>query len=44
MALIIAWLTLGEAPTLVQVVGAGGIVAGSILVRAGKIERPKLAR
>jgi len=40
VALIIAWLTLGEAPTLVQVAGAGGIVAGSLLVRLGKIERP----
>jgi drug/metabolite transporter (DMT)-like permease len=41
MALIIAWLTLGETPTPIQVVGAGGIIAGTILVRAGKIERPK---
>jgi len=44
VALVIAWLTLGEAPTLVQVIGAGGIIAGTLLVRAGKIERPKPAR
>ncbi len=44
VALLIAWLTLGEAPTPVQVAGAGGIVAGSLLVRLGKIERPRLGR
>jgi len=44
MALIIAWLTLGENPTPVQVIGASGIIAGTILVRAGKIERPKPPR
>lgn len=40
VALIVAWLTLGEAPTLLQAAGAGGIIVGSILVRAGNIERP----
>ncbi len=40
VALFVAWLTLGEAPTLLQAAGAGGIIVGSILVRAGKIERP----
>jgi drug/metabolite transporter (DMT)-like permease len=44
MALLIAWLTLGEVPTLLQVAGAGGIIVGSVLVRAGKIERPGLGR
>jgi len=44
VALIIAWLTLGETPTPLQSAGAGGIVAGSLLVRLGKIERPKLGR
>ena len=44
VALIVAWLTLGEAPTLLQAAGAGGIIVGSILVRAGKIERPAANR
>jgi len=44
VALLIAWLTLGEAPSPLQVAGAGGIVAGSLLVRLGKIERPRLDR
>jgi drug/metabolite transporter (DMT)-like permease len=44
VALIIAWLTLGETPTPLQIAGAGGIIAGSLLVRLGKIERPKLGR
>jgi drug/metabolite transporter (DMT)-like permease len=39
VALLIAWPTLGEIPTLLQAVGAGGVIAGSLLVRAGKIER-----
>lgn len=39
VALLIAWPTLGEVPTLLQAVGAGGVIAGSVLVRAGKIER-----
>ena len=39
VALIIAWLTLGETPTLVQVVGAAAILAGTLLVRLGRIER-----
>jgi drug/metabolite transporter (DMT)-like permease len=44
MALLIAWLALGEVPTPLQAVGAGGIIAGSVLVRASKIERPKPSR
>jgi drug/metabolite transporter (DMT)-like permease len=40
VALVIAWLTLGEAPTLLQAIGAGAIIAGTLLVRAGKIDRP----
>jgi drug/metabolite transporter (DMT)-like permease len=39
VALAIAWPTLGETPSLLQLLGASGVVAGSILVRAGKIER-----
>lgn len=39
LALLIAWPTLGEVPTPLQAIGAGGVIAGSILVRAGKIER-----
>jgi drug/metabolite transporter (DMT)-like permease len=39
VAVLIAWLTLGETPSLTQTVGAGGILAGSVLVRLGKIER-----
>ncbi len=39
VALVIAWLTLGEVPTWVQLVGAGAILAGTILVRLGRIER-----
>jgi drug/metabolite transporter (DMT)-like permease len=44
VALLVAWLTLGETPTLVQLTGAGAIVAGTILVRLGKIERSPLGR
>jgi drug/metabolite transporter (DMT)-like permease len=44
VALLIAWLTLGEVPTPLQAAGAGGIIVGSVLVRAGKIERPRLGR
>jgi drug/metabolite transporter (DMT)-like permease len=39
VALLIAWLTLGEKPAWLQVVGAAGIVGGTILVRLGRIER-----
>ncbi len=39
VALVIAWLALGELPTWLQIVGAAGIVAGTILVRLGRIER-----
>lgn len=44
VAIGIAWLTLGEVPTSLQMVGAAGILAGSVLVRLGKIERPKPGR
>ncbi len=40
MALIIAWLSLGEVPTWLQVVGAALILGGALLVRVGKIEGP----
>ncbi len=39
LALVIAWLTLGEKPTWLQLVGAGAILLGTILVRLGRIER-----
>jgi drug/metabolite transporter (DMT)-like permease len=44
VALLVAWLTLREVPTALQAAGAGGIIMGSILVRAGKIERPQSGR
>ena len=44
VAIGIAWLTLGEVPTPLQLAGAGGILAGSVLVRLGKIERPQSVR
>ena len=39
VALVIAWLTLGERPTWLQLVGAAAIVGGTILVRLARIER-----
>jgi drug/metabolite transporter (DMT)-like permease len=44
VAIGIAWLTLGEVPTPLQLAGAGGILAGSVLVRLGKVERPQSVR
>lgn len=38
IALLIAWLTLGEKPTWLQGCGAVGIVGGALLARLGKIE------
>jgi drug/metabolite transporter (DMT)-like permease len=38
VALLIAWLTLGEVPTWLQGMGAVGIVAGAVLARLGRIE------
>lgn len=38
VALAIAWLTLSEKPTWLQLVGAAGVVGGTILVRLGRIE------
>ncbi|UCC72766.1 MAG: EamA family transporter [Gemmatimonadota bacterium] len=42
VALVIAWLTLGETPTWLQMLGAGAIVGGTILVRLGRIERSEV--
>jgi len=44
VAIGIAWLTLGEVPAPLQLAGAGGILAGSVLVRLGKVERPQSVR
>ncbi len=44
VALIIAWLTLGEIPTWLQLAGTAAILAGTILVRVGKIERALIGR
>jgi len=44
VAIGIAWLTLGEVPTPLQLAGAGGILAGSVLVRLGKVERSQSVR
>ena len=44
VAIAIAWLTLNEIPTWLQVAGAGAIVGGTILVRIGRIERSLEAR
>ncbi len=38
VALLIAWLALGEVPTWLQGLGAAGIVGGAVLARLGKIE------
>lgn len=39
VALVVAWATLGETPTLLQVAGAGAIVAGVVLSRSGSNRR-----
>jgi drug/metabolite transporter (DMT)-like permease len=44
VALLIAWLMLGEIPTMLQLVGAACILAGTIMVRVGKIERSAIER
>lgn len=44
VALIIAWQTLGEKPTWLQIVGATAILGGTVLVRLGRIERQVLER
>lgn len=44
VALLIAWLTLREAPTSLQAGGAAAIIAGSLLVHLGKIERAHTPR
>ncbi|UCF18835.1 MAG: DMT family transporter, partial [Gemmatimonadota bacterium] len=38
VAILIAWPSLGEVPTWLQVFGAAAIVGGTILVRMGRIE------
>ena len=43
-ALAIAGLTLGRVPATPQVLGAAAIVAGTIVVRLGRIERALAAR
>lgn len=40
VAIAIAWVTLGETPTLLQGIGAVGIILGALLARMGKIEGP----
>lgn len=44
VAVLVAWLTLGETPTLLQLAGAAAIVGGAILVRFAKIERASPGR
>jgi drug/metabolite transporter (DMT)-like permease len=44
VAVLVAWLTLGETPTLLQLAGAAAIVGGTVLVRLGKVERSPLDR
>ncbi len=41
VALLVAWRTLGEQPAPLQLAGAAGILAGSLLVHLGKIERAR---
>ena len=38
VAIVVAWLTLGETPTLLQLVGAASIVGGVLLAKLG-VER-----
>ena len=42
VALIIAWLMLAEEPTWLQIAGAAAILAGTVLVRLGRIEQSPL--
>jgi drug/metabolite transporter (DMT)-like permease len=44
VALLVAWLTLGEQPAALQLAGAAGILAGSALVHLGKVERAHASR
>ncbi|MFB3817580.1 MAG: DMT family transporter [Candidatus Methylomirabilales bacterium] len=44
VALLVAWLTLGEQPTALQLAGAAGILAGSALVHLGRVERAQAGR
>jgi drug/metabolite transporter (DMT)-like permease len=39
IAVLIAWVTLGETPTWMQALGAVGIVAGAVLARLGMVTR-----
>jgi drug/metabolite transporter (DMT)-like permease len=42
VALVIAWLMLSETPSRLQLLGAAGVVGGTILVRLGRIERSEV--
>ena len=44
VALLIAWMALGEVPTWLQIVGAVGILGGALLARLGRIEGPAITR
>ena len=44
VALLIAWMALGEVPTWLQIVGAAGILGGALLARLGRIEGPAIVR
>ncbi len=39
VALVIAWMTLGETPNWLQMVGAAAIIAGTVTVRLARVER-----
>jgi len=43
VALLIAWLTLAETPTWLQLLGAAAVVGGTVLVRLGRIELSAVA-
>ncbi len=38
VALVIAWLMIGEVPTWLQIVGAAGIIGGVVLARLGRVD------
>jgi drug/metabolite transporter (DMT)-like permease len=44
VALVVAWLALGEQPAALQLAGAAAILAGSALVHLGKVERAHASR
>jgi drug/metabolite transporter (DMT)-like permease len=41
-AVLIAWLVLGELPTVVQLIGGAMIVAGVALVRVDELRAPRV--